>query len=68
MTKKKVDQKPAKKQKALAPRKLSAPTEATLFKHVSAIIEKRKHQAYAHVNQEITLMFWEVGGYINKSP
>jgi len=39
--------------------------EPALFKRVSAIIENRKYQAYAHANQEATLMFWEVGGYIN---
>lgn len=64
---KKATKKSARKSKAPALRKTSVPNEVALFKHVSAIIEKRKHQAYAHVNQEMTLMFWEVGSYINAS-
>ena len=39
--------------------------EVYLFEHVAAIIEKRKYQAYAHANQETTLMFWEVGYFVN---
>jgi hypothetical protein len=38
-----------------------------LFTHVAAIIENRKIRAYAHVNQETTMMFWEVGRYINSA-
>jgi len=40
------------------------PSEAALFKHVSSIIEKRRYSAGAYANREITLMYWEIGGYI----
>ena len=39
--------------------------ENKLFKRVSEIIENRKSRAGSFANQEITLMFWEVGYYIN---
>jgi hypothetical protein len=35
--------------------------ENDLFTHISEIIDKRKRRAYAHVNQEVTMMFWEIG-------
>ena len=35
--------------------------ETALFDRVSAIIENRKYRAAAYANQEITMMFWEVG-------
>ena len=38
--------------------------EKTLFTHVSEIIEKRKSNAGAYANREITLMYWEIGKYI----
>jgi predicted nuclease of restriction endonuclease-like (RecB) superfamily len=41
--------------------------EASLFKHVSSIIEKRKYLAAAYANREMTLMFWDVGEYINSA-
>ena len=41
--------------------------EAVLFERVAAIIENRKYRAYAHANHENTLMFWEVGQYINSA-
>ena len=41
--------------------------EAALFERVAAIIENRKYRAYAHANRENTLMFWEVGQYINSA-
>ena len=41
--------------------------ENQLFKRVSQIIEKRKFRAYSSVNQEATMMFWEVGKFINTS-
>jgi predicted nuclease of restriction endonuclease-like (RecB) superfamily len=63
MTKKAVS-KPIKKQKAPAPSKNAIPSEATLFKHVSAIIETRRYNAGAYANREITLMYWEIGNYI----
>jgi predicted nuclease of restriction endonuclease-like (RecB) superfamily len=39
--------------------------ENALFERVAAIIENRKNRAYAHANRETTMMFWEVGQYIN---
>jgi predicted nuclease of restriction endonuclease-like (RecB) superfamily len=41
--------------------------ETTLFERVAAIIENRKYRTYAHANTETTLMFWEVGQYINST-
>ena len=38
---------------------------AVLFERVSAIIENRKFRAETAVNSEATLMFWEVGQYVN---
>jgi hypothetical protein len=32
---------------------------------VAAIIESRKNRTYARVNTENTMMFWEIGEYIN---
>jgi predicted nuclease of restriction endonuclease-like (RecB) superfamily len=62
---KKAHKKPTKKQKALTPRKNSLPSEATLFKHVSSIIEKRRYWAGAYANREMILMYWEIGNYIS---
>ncbi len=39
--------------------------EAALFERVSAIIDNRKSRAGAYANREVTLMYWEVGRYIN---
>jgi predicted nuclease of restriction endonuclease-like (RecB) superfamily len=39
--------------------------ETVLFERVAAIIENRKSRAAAYANSEITLMYWEVGRYIN---
>ena len=39
--------------------------EYELFERISAIIETRKSQATAYANSEVTLMFWEIGQYIN---
>jgi hypothetical protein len=39
--------------------------EAALFEHVAQIIESRKSRAGAYANREVTLMYWEVGRYIN---
>ena len=38
---------------------------AELFERVSAIIENRKFRAVAYANSEVTLMFWEIGQYVN---
>jgi predicted nuclease of restriction endonuclease-like (RecB) superfamily len=39
--------------------------ETVLFKHVSEIIENRKYRMQATANSEATIMFWEVGQYVN---
>ena len=39
--------------------------EATLFEHISKIIEDRKFNAAVYANCEVNLMFWEIGRYIN---
>jgi len=39
--------------------------EAQLFNHIAGIIESRKYRAAAYANSEVTMMFWEVGQYIN---
>jgi len=41
--------------------------ETALFERVAAIIENRKYRAAVHANQETTLMFWEIGKYINQA-
>ena len=41
--------------------------ENTLFMRVSEIIENRKTRATSHANQEVTLMFWKVGHYVNST-
>jgi len=55
----------ADKKKELVPQENKIIDESVLFERVSEIIENRKYRAYAHANQELTLMFWEIGGYIN---
>ena len=42
-----------------------ASAESELLQRVSEIIEQRKYQAQTKVNSEATLMYWEVGHYIN---
>lgn len=39
--------------------------ESQIFQRVAEIIETRKSNAGAYANREITLMYWEVGQYIN---
>jgi len=39
--------------------------ETTLFERVSEIIENRKFRALSYANSEATVMFWEIGNYIN---
>jgi len=39
--------------------------DSILFNHISKIIENRKFHAATYANQEINLMFWEIGRYIN---
>ena len=40
--------------------------ETSIFNNVAEIIETRKARAGAQVNSEVTLMYWEIGRYINK--
>ena len=39
--------------------------ESQIFECVTDIIETRKSRAGAYANREVTLMYWEVGQYIN---
>ena len=39
--------------------------EISLFDRVADIIETRKFRAGAYANREVTLMYWEIGRYIN---
>ena len=39
--------------------------ESSLFAHIAEIIETRKSRAGAYANREVTLMYWEIGRYIN---
>jgi hypothetical protein len=41
--------------------------EAALFERIAAIIENRKARAASHANAEITLMYWEIGHFINSA-
>ena len=59
------DKRMNKKKDVLIAHETTMIDETDLFKRISDIIENRKLRAYAHANQETTLMFWEVGGYIN---
>jgi len=53
------------KKSALVSRDSTLVDVVALFERIDAIIENRKYQAYAHVNHETTMMFWEVGCYVN---
>ena len=39
--------------------------ETQLFERVVEIIERRKSRASDYANQEATMMFWEVGRFVN---
>jgi len=39
--------------------------ENIIFSNVAQIIEKRKFNAVSAANNQIVLMFWEIGTYIN---
>ena len=39
--------------------------DSQIFERVANIIESRKYRAGAYANCEITLMYWEVGHYVN---
>ena len=53
-----------KKQEITLPDKLQI-DENSLFARVAEIIENRKTRAGAYANREVTLMYWEIGRYIN---
>jgi len=54
------------KQKDIQGRKeIAVIDEMALLDRVSAIIENRKNRSRSYVSQEITLMYWEIGHYIN---
>jgi predicted nuclease of restriction endonuclease-like (RecB) superfamily len=55
----------AKKDRAITKGDVGTIDETALFERVAAIIENRKARAASHVNAEITLMYWEIGHYIN---
>jgi hypothetical protein len=57
----------AKKKDALVTHENLPVDETALFDRVSAIIENRKYRAAAYANQEITMMFWEVGNDIRST-
>jgi predicted nuclease of restriction endonuclease-like (RecB) superfamily len=54
-----------KKNHELATTKNPQIDENLLFTQVAKIIERRKYCAIIHANQETTMMFWEVGQYVN---
>ena len=49
----------------MMPLKNTQVDELRLLEHVSEIIETRKTRAGAYANREVTLMYWEIGRYIN---
>jgi hypothetical protein len=55
----------SKKKQELSKSNPSQVDEKLLFTRVAEIIENRKYRAIVHANQETTMMFWEVGQYIN---
>ena len=54
-----------KKKKELVVQSEKQFDENYIFECVSQIIENRKSRAGAYANAEVTIMFWEVGRYIN---
>lgn len=55
------------KNASVAAAAIDAVDEVALLQRVAAIIENRKARAGAYANREITLMYWEVGHYINST-
>jgi predicted nuclease of restriction endonuclease-like (RecB) superfamily len=53
-----------KKKQEIIVRDATQLDEGTLFARVAEIIENRKHRAAMHANQEVTLMYWEIGRYV----
>jgi len=55
----------AKKKNELVVQENVSISEVQVFERVAEIIETRKYRAGAFANCEITLMYWEVGHYVN---
>ena len=55
----------SKKKNELITKSETQLSESQIFDYVSNIIETRKSNAGAYANREVTLMYWEVGHYIN---
>ena len=64
---KKVVNQVADNSKEIAALKAGAIGDDLLFERVTTIIENRKARAGAVANQEVTLMYWEVGKYIGSA-
>jgi len=55
----------AKKKNELAVQNAMSVDDLQILEKVSGIIETRKARAGAYANSEVTLMYWEVGQYVN---
>jgi len=55
----------SKSKKELALQEDSFLNDSQIFERVANIIETRKYRAGVYANCEITLMYWEVGHYVN---
>ena len=55
----------SKKNKEAVVTRIADVDEGSLFARVAEIIETRKSWAGAYANREVTLMYWEIGNYIN---
>ena len=53
------------KKQEIIPQNINIIDESAIFEKVSAIIENRKYRAQVAANSEATMMFWEIGQYIN---
>jgi len=53
------------KKQEIVPQNINIIDESTIFDKVSNIIENRKYRAQVAANSEATLMFWEIGQYVN---
>ena len=55
----------SKSKKELATQSGTQLVETQIFERVANIIETRKSRAGAYANREVTLMYWEIGHYVN---
>ena len=53
------------KKQEIVPQNINIIDESAIFDKVSNIIENRKYRAQVAANSEATLMFWEIGQYVN---